>query len=108
MPWGLSVCLELLIFFSFRQLSFVSNCLFKDPWQWGLLSLMKKLCSAIILMQVGATKGLGNRDPYYPMPGYGFKVPLGFHSISLVNMEFTKKIFWSMIGGGFRTKLDPI
>jgi hypothetical protein len=44
-------------------------------------------------MQVGATKGLGNRDPYCPIPGYGFKVSLGFHSISLVNMEFTKKIF---------------
>jgi hypothetical protein len=54
---------------------------------------MTKLCSVIILMQVGATKGLGNRDPYSPMSGYGFKVSLGFHSISLVNVEFTKKVF---------------
>jgi hypothetical protein len=93
MHWGPSVCLELLIFFFFRQLSFVSNYLFEDPYQLGLLSLMTKLCSVIILMQVGATKGLGNRDPYSPMSGYGFKVSLGFHSISLVNVEFTKKVF---------------
>ncbi|KAB5564323.1 hypothetical protein DKX38_004377 [Salix brachista] len=74
----------------------------------GLLKVgpMTQLCPAVILMQVGATRGLGNKDTCRPMTGYGFKVPPGFHFISLMNVEFTKKVFQSVVDRGSRTKLD--